>query len=52
MSWTPLEYEMEAGKGLLRDDRGSRQARFAPVRRQENIVLTLKAMDLNPNVCR
>lgn len=51
MSWEPLEYEMEAGKGPLRYDRGSGCARFAPVRKRVNVVLTLKAMDLNPSVC-
>ena len=52
VSWTPLEYKMEAGKragkGALRGNGGSRRVRFALVRRQENTVLTLKAMDLNP----
>lgn len=51
VSWTPLEYEMEAEKRPLRDDRGSRQVRLAPAGRQKNIVLTLKATDLHLSAC-
>lgn len=51
MSWASLEYKMEEGKGPLRDDRSSRRVRLAPARRQENVVPTLKEMDLNPNAC-